>query len=97
MPNTLQEYSVSIWTTEKLVICAHAVRVTGYSKWPSSKAAASEDARRTLRYVEVLNDARTPLAGVFSILLNFRLFQVQRPFAYWNVWGLLSLASVGAT
>ena len=29
---------------------------------PSSKAAASEEARRTLRYVESLSDARTMLA-----------------------------------
>ena len=36
----------------------------------SSKAAASEETRRTLRYVEPLSDARTPLAGVFSILLD---------------------------
>jgi flagellar assembly factor FliW len=36
---------------------------------PSSKAAASEEARRTLRYVEPLSDARTPLADFFSILL----------------------------
>jgi len=41
----------------------------GCSKRPSSKAAASEEARRTLRYVEPLSDARTPLAGFFSILL----------------------------
>ena len=34
-----------------------------------SKAAASEVARRTLRYVELLSDARTMLAGFFSILL----------------------------
>ena len=33
------------------------------------KAAASEEARRTLRYVEPLSDARTPLADFFSILL----------------------------
>ena len=31
---------------------------------------ASEEARRTLRYVEPLNEARTPLADFFSILLN---------------------------
>jgi hypothetical protein len=37
---------------------------------PSSKAAASEEARRTLRYVEPLSDARTPLAAFFSILLD---------------------------
>ena len=36
---------------------------------PSSKAAASEEARRTLRYVEPLSETRTPLAGFFSILL----------------------------
>ena len=34
------------------------------------KAAASEEARRTLRYVEPLSDARTPLADFFSILLG---------------------------
>jgi hypothetical protein len=42
----------------------------GCSKWPSSKAAANEEARRTLRYVEPLSDARTPLADFFSILLE---------------------------
>src|SRR4029077_12035424 len=41
---------------------------TGCSKRLSSKAAASEEARRTLRYVEPLSDARTPLADFFSIL-----------------------------
>ena len=35
-----------------------------------SKAAASEEARRTLRYVELLSDARTMLADFFSILLQ---------------------------
>jgi hypothetical protein len=44
-------------------------RLAGCSKWPSSKAAVSEEARRTLRYVELLSDARTPLADFFSILL----------------------------
>ena len=34
------------------------------------QAAASEEARRTLRYVEPLSDARTPLADFFSILLE---------------------------
>ena len=42
----------------------------GCSKRPSSKAAASEEARRTLRYVEPLSDARTPLVDFFSILLS---------------------------
>jgi hypothetical protein len=36
---------------------------------PFSKAAASEEARRTLRYVEPLSDARTLLADFFNILL----------------------------
>ena len=39
------------------------------SKSPSSKATASEGARRTPRYVEPLSDARTPLEDFFSILL----------------------------
>jgi len=37
----------------------------------SSKAAASEGARRALRYFEPLSDARTMLADFFSILLVF--------------------------
>ena len=37
-----------------------------------SKAAASEEARRTLRYVEPLSDARTMLGAFFSILLDSR-------------------------
>jgi hypothetical protein len=41
----------------------------GCSKRPFSKAAVSEEARRTLRYVEPLSDARTKLADFFSILL----------------------------
>jgi hypothetical protein len=42
----------------------------GCSKSPSSKAAASEDPEAyLLGYVEGLNDARTKLAGFFSILL----------------------------
>ncbi len=36
------------------------------------KAAASEEARRTLRYVEPLSDARTLLADFFSFLLERR-------------------------
>ena len=40
------------------------------SKRLSGKAAASEGARRTLRYVERLSDARTPLEDFFSILLG---------------------------
>ena len=51
----------------KLVITG--VHQAGCSKRPSSKAAASEEARRTLRYVEPLSEARTKLADFFSILL----------------------------
>src|SRR6185503_10082514 len=50
------------WTTEE--------HQAGCSKRPSSKAAASEEARRTLRYVEPLSAARTPLEDFFSILLE---------------------------
>jgi hypothetical protein len=42
-------------------------QLAGCSKRPSSKAAASEEARRTLRYVEPLSDARTMLADFFSV------------------------------
>ena len=45
-------------------------RTAGCSKGPFIKAAASEEARRTLRYVEPLSDARTQLAGFFNILLE---------------------------
>ena len=45
----------------------------GCSKRPLSKAAANEEARRTLRYVEPLSAARTPLADFFSILLEQRM------------------------
>ena len=41
------------WTTDEYP--------AGCSKRPSSKAAASEEARRTLRYVEPLSEARTML------------------------------------
>ncbi len=44
---------------------------SGCSKRPSSKAAASEGPEAyPLGYVEDLNDARTTLAGLFSILLT---------------------------
>ena len=42
-------------------------------KKSSSKAAASEGPRRTLWYVEGLNDARTTLADFFSSLQGLRL------------------------
>ena len=42
----------------------------GCSKSSSGAAAASEEARRTLRYVQSLSDARTKLADFFSILLG---------------------------
>jgi hypothetical protein len=43
----------------------------GGSKRPSSKAAVSEEVRRTLRYVEPLSEARTKLATFFSILFLY--------------------------
>ena len=42
----------------------------GCSKRLSSKAAASEEARRTFRYVEPLSDGRTMLADFFNTLLG---------------------------
>jgi len=49
---------------------AETERSAGCSKRPSGKAAASEEARRTLRYVEPLSDARTPLADFFNTLIG---------------------------
>src|SRR5215831_12646616 len=51
-------------------------RVSGCSISSSSKAAASEEVRRTLRYVEPLSDARTQLAD----LLNSPLRPILRRF-----------------
>jgi len=45
-------------------------QLAGCSKRPSGAAAASEEVRRTLRYVEPLSDARTKLEDFFSILLG---------------------------
>jgi hypothetical protein len=53
---------------------------TGCSKRPSSKAAASDEARRTLRYVEPLSDARTPLAAFFNSLLDHFFEVVDRAY-----------------
>ncbi len=55
---------------------AEARITSGCSKRPSSKAPASEETWRTLRYVEPLSDARTPLADFFSIL---RVVHVSTP------------------
>jgi hypothetical protein len=49
---------------------AEARITSGCSKRTSSKAVASEEARLTLRYVELLSDARTPIVDFFSILLD---------------------------
>ena len=56
----------------------------GCSKRLSSKAAASEGPRRTLGYVEGLNDARTMLADFFSILL-VELHIVERENKKWKL------------
>ena len=48
------------------------VHRAGCSKMPIRKAAASEEARRKIWYVEPLSEARTPLVDFFSILLDDR-------------------------
>ena len=55
-------------------LAQHEHGPAGCSKRPSSKAAASEGPRRTLGYVEGLNDARTLLADFFSSLLAAVLY-----------------------
>ena len=42
----------------------------------AGKVAASEDARRTLRYVSPLSEARTKLTDFFSILLGSKMNDV---------------------
>ena len=72
--NSVQENS--IFARQAVVIIRMVLgpeESAGCSKRLSSKAAASEEARRTLRYVEPLSDARTTLASFFSILLVFDL------------------------
>ena len=56
-----------------VVVSASRCDYSGCSKRPISKAAASEEARRTgFRYVESLSDGRTKLAEFFNILLRAR-------------------------
>jgi hypothetical protein len=70
-PSRLRENSVLYRTREwNLTYGAEIKIIAGCSKRPSSKATASEEARRTLQYVEPLSGARTPLADFFSMLLG---------------------------
>ena len=46
---------------------------TGCSKGHPARPQRAKKRRRTLRYVELLSEARTPLADFFSILLTFEL------------------------
>jgi hypothetical protein len=56
----------------------------------------SEEARRTLRYVESLSEARTKLADFFSILLeHVRSRQIAQSGSRWREW-ILAVAMVGA-
>ncbi len=55
---------------DRLLLAVCGKTPAGCSKSPSSKAAASEEARGTLRYAEPLSDARTLLEGFFNILLK---------------------------
>ena len=61
---------------EKLRVAQPKNIPIGCTNSPPSKAAASEEARRMLRYVELLSNARTPLADFFSILLQAPINQV---------------------
>ena len=65
-----------MWHGRNVMICTSRTtgeHGAGCSKRPPSQAAASEETRRTLRYVEPLSDVRTPLAGFFSILSDTTL------------------------
>ena len=66
-------HSNSPFNTKHSTFSSALTRSAGCSKRPSRKAAASEDPEAyPLGYVEDLSDARTPLAGFFSFLLNQR-------------------------
>ena len=58
------------WKFNDQQVWAKVRTLAGCTKRPFNKAAASEETRRTLRYVEPLSDARTMLADFFSILLE---------------------------
>ena len=62
-------------------------RHAGCAKRPSSKAAASKEASRTLRYVEPLSDARTPLVVFFRILLDSHPSRREGPLGIPPMWG----------
>jgi len=65
----------SVYTQYTVGVLHNGVDVSsasGCSKRVLSKSAASKDARRMLRYVESLGDARMPLADLLSILLVLR-------------------------
>ena len=57
--NRLRKHSWARRNFIGLYVWGNRVHHAGCSKRPSSKAAASEEARRTLRYVEPLSEART--------------------------------------
>ncbi len=62
--------SRALQTNRETVMDMMNVRTTGCSKSFTSKAAASEEVRRTLRYVEPLSNPRTPLVDFFNSLLR---------------------------
>jgi len=69
-PSRLRKNSLGRWNCAGRHIRENRSTARRMLKRPSSKAAASEEARRTLRYVEPLREARTLLTDFFSILLE---------------------------
>ena len=63
----LSGYTIPRWNLTECCRCQDSLRML---KKAASKAAVSEEARRTLRYVEPLSAARTMLADFFSILIG---------------------------
>jgi hypothetical protein len=69
--SSLLKNVISYNMSPRLTIEDHVRVAAGCSKRPSRKAAASEGPEAyPLGYVEGLNDAKTPLADFFSILLG---------------------------
>jgi len=62
----------SCWMLKKTGLLTRPLR-RAKTRRSADKTAVSEEARRTLRYIEPLSAARTPLADFFRIRLGFFL------------------------
>jgi len=88
----LSVYTIPRWNLTECCRCQHSLRML---KKAASKAAVSEEARLTLRFVEPLSDARTPLADFFSILIGLVRHMDLYPTRFFNGQGAQERADDG--